>query len=90
MKKGVLIYSVIAIAVLLVIEQVFVPSYILKQVLRLSLFLLIPLFGIYVLRKSDLKTEIEFEKPSLKNLKVPLISSAVIFFGTVFGFTVYV
>ena len=86
MNKNIIIYSLLAIVALIVLEEVFAFEYIPKQILRISLFLIVPLFGIYVLRKSNLKTEIKFEKPTLKELKLPLLISIVIFIGTIGGY----
>jgi len=86
MNKNIIIYSIFSIFLLVVLEQIFGFAYIPKQILRISLFLLIPLFGIYVLRKSNVKTEIKFEKPTVKELKVPLLVSIVIFVGTIGGY----
>ncbi len=86
MNKNTIIYSLFSIVALVVLEEVFVLEYIPKQILRISLFLIVPLFGIYVLRKSNLKTEIKFEKPTLQELKLPILVSIVIFIGTIGGY----
>lgn len=86
MNKNIIIYSLFSIALLVILEQIFGFSYIPKQILRSSLFLVIPLFGIYFIRKSNLKKEIKFEKPTLKELRLPLIMSMVVFLGTIGGY----
>lgn len=86
MNKRIIIYSLISIVLLIVLEEVLSLTYIPKQILRISLFLVIPLFGIYVLRKSNLKTEIKFEKPTWKEIRIALLVSVVIFFGTIGGY----
>ncbi len=86
MNRNIILYSLFAIVSLIVLEEVLVLEYIPKQVIRLSLFLLIPLFGIYYIRKSTLLQEIKFEKPTLQELKIPLLVSIVIFFGTLGGY----
>ncbi len=86
MNKNIIIYSLLSIVALIVLEQVLEFTYIPKQVLRITLFVVIPLFGIYVLRKSNLRKEIKLEKPTLKELKIPLLVSIVIFVGTIGGY----
>ena len=86
MNKRIIIYSLVSIIALVVLEEVLSLTYIPKQFLRITLFLVIPMLGIYVLRKSNLKTEIKLEKPTWKELKIPLLVSIVIFLGTVGGY----
>jgi membrane protease YdiL (CAAX protease family) len=86
MNKNVIVYSLFSIVSLIALEQIVGFSYIPKQILRISLFLMIPLFGIYVIRKSNIRTEIKWDTPTLKELKIPLIASVVIFLGTIGGY----
>ncbi len=88
MNKRIFIYSLVAIALLIVLEHIFEFTYIPKQVLRISLFLFIPMFYIYMIRKSNMKTEIKFEKPTFKEIKIALIVSLVLFVGTLGGYYV--
>lgn len=86
MNRNLIIYSLFSIVALIVLEDILALDYIPKQILRITLFLIIPLFGIYVLRKSNLKNEIKFEKPTLKELKLPFLIGIVIFIGTIGGY----
>jgi membrane protease YdiL (CAAX protease family) len=85
-NKKAFIYSVFAVILLVLLEQLFGLQYISKQVARIILFVGIPLVTIYFIRGSNIKEEIQFEKPTLKELKIPLISSLVIFLGTIGGY----
>ena len=89
MNKSVIGYSLLAIIAIVVLEKVFGFDYIPKQILRISLFLIIPMIGIYVLRKSNIKKEIRYQKPTLKELRVPLLIGIVIFIGTLGGYFVF-
>lgn len=89
MNKRTIIYSLVAIVALVLIEQVFVLTYINKQIFRISLFLIIPLIEIYIIKKSNIETEIQFERPTWKEFKVPFLVSIVIFVGTIGGYFMF-
>ena len=80
------IYSIIAVITLVVLEYVFGLQYISKQVARLILFIIIPLVMIYVIKGSTIRDKIKVTRPTLKELKIPLIASVVIFIGTIGGY----
>lgn len=88
MNKKAFIYSIFAVVVLVSLEQIFGLQYISKQVARIFLFVLIPLAIIYFARESSVRKEIQFELPTIKELKIPLIASLVIFVGTIGGYFV--
>jgi len=89
MNRNTVLYSIFAIVALIVLEEILHFAYIPKQVLRISLLLVIPLLAIYFIRKSNLKDEIKFEKPTLKELKLPGILSIIILVGTVGGYFMF-
>lgn len=88
MKKMYIIYSLLVISLLLLLEGSLELTYIPKQVLRIGLFLVIPIVLIYFVEKSTIQKKFQFGKPTWNEIKIALLSSAVIFIGTVGGYYV--
>lgn len=88
MKKMYIIYALGIILLLLLLEGSLELTYIPKQLLRIGLFLVIPMALIYFVEKSTLQKKFHFGKPTWKEIKIALLSSAVIFIGTVGGYYV--
>lgn len=88
MRKNHIIYSVLVIILLLFLEGTLNLMYVPKQVLRLILFLLVPLVYIYFIDRSNIVEEFNFGKPSKRELTIAIISAVVILVGTFGGYYV--
>ncbi len=86
MNKKALIYSIFVVLLLVVLEYVFNLQYISKQIVRIIFFVGIPLISVFYIRGSNIKEKILFKRPTIKELKIPLIASLVIFIGTIGGY----
>lgn len=88
MKKTHIVYSLIVVTILLIMEGSLELTYVPKQILRIGLFLIGPIVIIYLKDKSTLQKEFMLGRPTLKEMKIALISSLVIFIGTFGGYYV--
>jgi len=72
-NKIIYIISILSCILLYIIEQYLGVNYILKSSIKLFLFIGVPLFHIFLIRKTTIKDALNIEKPSLKQFRAGFI-----------------